>query len=982
MKNVFKRLTTGFMCSVMTLSFILMPIPKVSISYAADTPSEEESTASNVYQPGEELTKAQQTASFESSARYKDGKKVLFLGEGMIEQYIVALTGVVLINALNWKHLHKYNPVAYGNDCPTNFGAKIGIPVAGVSGLANVIGDLSANIKFRKLAKGAADASFAPEPGATGNDFYKNLKTANKQIEAFDKLIEILKGQKKAVRLKKGFALAATIGFGVSAGVEAANMIHMASICSGEKTATVAQTTVQTTELTAGTTAITTTAATPPYAFATPCANAEGQLIALEGKDKVQTGLNLAMGGKKTLQTLKVAKKTKDGLTFIQKLLKLTGKKVMSTGFEVGVELGSKALDIAAENADDLLATAEAGAVVSQLIAHKSQCLTTDTAVMTCAPAAGVALNYTASSCTNPKDGKLCCGGPGINLQLETYLTTGGLVSANVFAPVKQKLIETTKMTLVKKIVKQIITELIGVPRFLIPKDKITLGSSGTLKVQGVPTPPGVAYAKKDVKVMNLFGNVTASNYSPTLSPQKVKQIEDLKFFINNTFEYNIRKLALEKFSVEKDKSARYNLAKLREQNRKVDNVLHAYSSLLDKQFYNLYNYGEFDSSSSAFQNLISSLSNLLIPRAEAGFGGILVGAGMDMLGKSVDGPWSEVLSLGGRIIQLQGMIGKFMKRTALTSPLGRSLTWVAMSALSKVSHGMAKKTEKDIDKNLKIVEEEKKKYKFSAKNTGVVDGGEILDLEAYVPPDLQNHNPVLSEKNCVKKATHGFAPTTCDKKQPEKDFKVAGLQVSGASGAYVNGANMLSGLTTLGANNSISADTFSDSKMAKMESAYNAIRAKNDKFRKRFDDMYKSAAKKDRSVKLPGIQSAVAKLRKDILKGSASQNGLSNFGSNPVANSAPTEKSSESKNSEKVASINIPKPTTPKAGGSIDLGFDSDDSLVDDALADDGKKDTISIDEYIVKQDTISKKKDVSIFKILSKRYLISYPKVLEEKK
>ena len=71
-----KRLTSGFISSVMMMSFILMPIPNVSVVYAEtseageECPTDEEVKNGAIYVPGCEFNKTLSATSMESDRDY------------------------------------------------------------------------------------------------------------------------------------------------------------------------------------------------------------------------------------------------------------------------------------------------------------------------------------------------------------------------------------------------------------------------------------------------------------------------------------------------------------------------------------------------------------------------------------------------------------------------------------------------------------------------------------------------------------------------------------------------------------------------------------------------------------------------------------------------------------------------------------------------------------------------------------------------
>jgi hypothetical protein len=982
LKETLKRLTTGFISSAMMLSFVLMPIPRIGNVYAEDTAIPEggcrtdEQQVGDRYIPGCDFNDALNAASFNSSTRYNDkGEKFMDKVPGFIEQYIVALTGVILINSLNWQRLYKYNPVAYGNDCPKAFGHKIGIPVAALSGLSNVVGDLSSNMKFQNLAKEAADLAFVPQARASGEGTEEGIREDNNQTDSYNALIKIIEGQVEALKIKKGMALASSIGFGVADGIEIANMIMMGSMCTVQWADKFTKEGIKQAEYVSAQTTSSAGAAVPG---AQGCIAAASVLAAHKVTCEGQNVFATAKSAAKVAEAIKTGKGVMDAFGFLDFLTTVSGADLISSGFKTGVDLGSKAGDIAIEAAEEAAMTASATADIALYSSRKALSESLSGTAKACPGLGVLAEAYGASAENIGSHAIQCCGGVGINLPLMLFLEAKDVATINFMIPIKKKAFTLTKNKLIDGILKSAVESLIGIPRFLIPSNNTTITETGTAHLQGVPAAPGVASFNKDIKVHNLFGGVNTVNFTPELDLKKAQDVKDLKFYFKNAFEAQIRKLALTQYNLDNEDSVDIKLKRMVNVNSKVNEIMKSFNVFIDEQFFYLYTEQYIDPTKKSFKNVLAGVVDLVVPSANAGLGGTLFGAGVSALGGAVDGPWSSVLKLTGNIITLHGMLGKFVKRTGLASPIGRTLTWAAMSAMAGVSYKMTKDSQKEAEKNLEIVISERDKFMGVSKNTSGLGEGEVgvaLNLTSIDPADP---NGFKGKTACVEKNGSGYSPAVCGPVRARSGFTVPSLQggANGASGSlYVQGANFMSDFNTLGANGKLTGDSFDSATLTNMERVNNAIKAKNDKHRKEYDKMMKGGDKKI-AAGVTSLQERVAKIRKTL---------LDNAGKNQLSGAPTSAVASVDKKADEKKKVSTPTgykvPTSPTVGSTpgMDLDFGSDDSLMDDLSSD---KEAVSMSDFEINHDDINKKKDVSIFKLLSNRYILRYPKLMEEKK
>src|SRR5690606_12238689 len=104
---------------------------------------------------------------------------------------------VVLINSLRYKYLYEYDKATYGNDCASNKAAKITLRTAQLGALAYLIGDVQANIKFKKASQKATDelkfiAKSKDEVYEQGSKAYEQAKEKAKEEDKEDPRLEAL----------------------------------------------------------------------------------------------------------------------------------------------------------------------------------------------------------------------------------------------------------------------------------------------------------------------------------------------------------------------------------------------------------------------------------------------------------------------------------------------------------------------------------------------------------------------------------------------------------------------------------------------------------------------------------------------------------------------------------------------------------------------------------------------------------------------
>ncbi|MEX1099205.1 MAG: hypothetical protein WEB87_02195, partial [Bacteriovoracaceae bacterium] len=266
MKQALKQIFAGFIYSIMTLSFILSPIPNVNVSWAqADVyrmddvqgyPSgqrsssgqgnssgqgstsgrdcydpENDSQSDRLYKPGCELNGVVNKASLENYT----GHQKSFVA--IMEQAVAGMMAVTLIQSLRYSYLHEVEGQTFGNDCGSNVMGKYTLRIAQLGGLSYILGDIKANTAFQRASKKATDTAFGPPtaaPAGENGEPATEFEAAGhkmKQIRAFNALIEVFEGQEKGLKAKRNLSLVTEGAYAASLGLELGGILRCSSQC-------------------------------------------------------------------------------------------------------------------------------------------------------------------------------------------------------------------------------------------------------------------------------------------------------------------------------------------------------------------------------------------------------------------------------------------------------------------------------------------------------------------------------------------------------------------------------------------------------------------------------------------------------------------------------------------------------------------------------------------------------------------------------
>lgn len=948
-------------------------------------------TGSNgVYKPGCEMTDAMSKASLDNPGMYKDGK----IGQ-LLEQYIVGLFGLTMINGLVWSYLYKYNPAIYGMDCSSNWGPKVTMPLTALSGLSYVIGDAQANVKFKMASKEATDNAFSAKsrnyvPGADSDEVEQAKKEGEQdprikavldnkaQEDSYDTLISILEAQRKAVKTKRALTTVANVGYVTATGLELANTIKCAGICATERAEKIADKATIKGLLTTLNSTLLADLKTNPVSCGSALGLSQAQVAAAVAQDSLAAGYALGEAG------LTVAETTKS-LNFFQKVWKgikglfSSAAPAATVSTQIADAYGDKLVEDATNTAiDSSKQAAELKKVTFYIKQFKTQLATFNTTVSTGCPTSKVPVDkYVALLIKYYETPIECCGGNGISLS--TWIALEGtsipIAKQNPFAEIQ--------MNTYRARAKAKILAAADIDAALLAK------VPGTMGMQGPPV-KSMFVSKKDIVIGGLFGGVVDVN-----NPEIKEMLEDRKEFLRIVMRSGIENYVLSTYTDKLMQNPKLYIKTVAENSIKIDKLMEYFDNEILSDLNTNIATNNYDSIQESMKEFAKKVSNILVPKAHAigGLGGAAAGGILMMVGSQIDNPWlSEVFNMGGKLMLLQGLLGKLMKNHALNRPIGRSITWPIMSALG-ISIGVSlKKTQRKIERNIEIVKTEKIRYMNSAAaRTGLADGAKVKrntgNLQAYDPTAAKNNS--MKIKACAVPKGTGFAPAMCPAVIPKQRMSLP--DVRNKLGKSMT-PNFLKGMSTMSkyaygaASGSLDGETMSESDLDALSNLSNAISADNARLRDKVDDLNSQIKTKDGS-KLPSLKRTIANFKRSM--------GLSPTGGSGSAADG-LAASEYNRGGGRLTTNNVinkgKKPTKAAAGGKVaavkvpdlDLDFGDDDTggitNTDSAVGTNGQRKEEKLEDFVLQHDDINKRKDIPIWKILSNRYILSYPKILEE--
>jgi hypothetical protein len=1057
MRSELKRLFMGFIYSLMTFSFIMAPIPSISISYAQEADyGDNTKERKKIYKKGEDFDEIREKTTLKKYSEEHQGLA------SILQQYTVSMMGITLLNALKFKYTHDDNPLLYGNDCGSNNAAKVTVRVAQLGALLFLLGDITANFKYSKSARIAAEefekSNWDPKEKQNFDDMTdeqkevlaendqatSSLTEQNTTLRGFQTLENLLIDKEKAIKTKKAFVAAATLANGVSFGYELTNLIKCKIKCgkdiASNKTALAKYAGYMgtATGVVSGLiSSYTAASAVCPgccgcmAAQVAACTSLQGQLQAFNTSVGVKIGKNEAKGVKTEAQRIAEdevarAKNLVIMKTKILEIAKAGSKELVGDISKImkDVEKAKKALEQAQEVLNQVSAVA-VNADLKQSIAQSGPMVGTANICSGSSIAVGKALQaYYEYAFLKIQ----CCGGDGTNsvLAKQAYidkqllkanidtLAAGGAtikesakkIADEAFKQSREKIAKLAKKKVTDQLIKSMGSKLTGDWSSKLSQlsssmeGKTDFGDTpGTYVVQGVPT-TGVFGRKQDIVLKPLFGG-NKSSFFKTKSKEEEELEQATKYYIQQSFEASLRRIAEKNYINKKYISPKDDLKFLLDQEQKINNILFFYDQMVHELSAEQLAHYEF-MNHRYWKTIQHMVSNLVMPKAHAIMGGMLgggsaVGLGLKVVASMLDLPeeWGAILNIGGNLMMLQGLTKAYAEAWGLIKPVGRTATWGILTAVLAFVYKFDSDALKEIEKRRKgVIEERNKWLKSNARSNAVAWD---RDSTTYTGTDSSSRSRSSSQgfiQQCAVPSGNGFKPASCPQSTTSSAFNLGKPDPAASkllSPSHLKGMSTISKLSSQTANGNLKEDALSGSNLAEIERMNNAIAERNGELLDIYDKMEAEANKKRKKKTLP-LSKTLAALRNAFSGGqpSAIEGSADSFSASAPALGSFSRDNKE-EGSGKVEASNgsagASSAGAPAAAPSFDLDLLGDDGGIEDtdtasdAVADgESERKEENLDDFELNHDDINKKKEVSIFKILSNRYILSYPKVLEE--
>lgn len=547
-----------------------------------------------------------------------------------------------------------------------------------------------------------------------------------------------------------------------------------------------------------------------------------------------------------------------------------------------------------------------------------------------------------------------------------------------------------------------------------------------TLRV-AVPKPPGMAMLRRDVKPKNegeglmekakkffkdTMGKITAEVIHEDFLPyfESEEKLMEVAFsnmmyqkaFRNLNQSFNLplgpmmRQLALANLSHELKTNTELSFLQLRQV--AFNNFHGQYMEAIGNQ--NIKKSKILDMGMIALSNIGISNAHAKKGNATAAAMGVIGGLlALVLLGSTKGKVGSFVKKLGNLIEKIYSM----MTRSMLT----RTLFWVIYDALVSTLKKNAKKEMGLIEEQMEVIDKLKEQVAGTADATTVVDGersgiseatGRDYEARFSAERDQGSYSKIgkdkLAREDCIsvgKTAELGGCPGQVSSRNVKirgmkrlrtqspmgyKGTKMSIETAKGVSGAGASGMDKY-----LGANmDKMHKFNAAVSKTLKRQRA--RIKKENSKNDHKLSKGTLDAKKKANSA----LQNFVNNLKNGNLRGALNGSAATSSGPSAMDNMSGTvRKSGNTASYSPRPSVKPYAPKFPNSGSNnnYNSGYgydddDNDDSITDSSAGNDQQEELVY--DYNSMESDIEKRKEVSLFKLLSNRYIISYPRILRE--
>lgn len=371
------------------------------------------------------------------------------------------------------------------------------------------------------------------------------------------------------------------------------------------------------------------------------------------------------------------------------------------------------------------------------------------------------------------------------------------------------------------------------------------------------------------------------------------------------------------------------------------------------------------------FDNVLADIKNSFIKSAEA-----------------VE--FMDLLMFGVKIGILYYFMANTIRNNAFPKPKNRAITWGIMSVVNGAIIAFDSKAKKEASDRLSTVREEKERFIASTGvKTGLVSptnsiGGELNINQGKLAASSASEPNIMA---CAVPNGNTYAPAVCPTKLQPNTLSVPLDQAKFIAKNRIIGST--AGLVTGVTKSAAQGEHYSDPKVfgAKIETLNQnkaALRSKVADLRKKFDELPSSKGKDGKAPKRTSLADTNLRFKK-LYTGNPSKTGIteaqaSQLSSLKVPDIEKLKKGDKGKVTK--SGLQVPKFNLPNSKKS-DFDFDVGDSgkavkIEDSDKVEKGEEDLAN---FQLDGEEINENENVDIFKLISNRYLLSYPKLLDEK-
>lgn len=841
---------------------------------------------------------------------------------GYVEQFIGAVFALIGITAI-------YKPFPKSlTDCPTHTAAAITLPIISAGSLSYLLGEVAANLEFKKASKISVDTSFQARKDESYDISIKDKeqrdkakeeasqreKDNNKQIASYKALEKIYGHQEKGLNKKVAMATLAEGAFLTAEGIEITDLLQ--NISTAE---------------------------------------------ALDKKLKTKDTLDLA-----TLRTYNSAMGSVTA--FIDPALCTGFTGLVETYINTVSAQNIKSLaqgnsEAVAKEAETL---AQAAAVTSAFNPLTFLSIGATTSVTSIGSHNREVAQDTALSSANDTQSKSMKGLRA--KQLASIVTAGQacVTSAIKSAPVDAG----ASVAAVKKQVISIVgmIEAIEIQR-AIPL--LCMGAN-TIVPPDLDSPTAlVSQIKNKIDQLEPLADVGVGYYEEDL--RKPRQMYYVRNILNNFYHRHFNHKLLNKEFETPQERVNAIAAASHYADFMTEEAMNKLGTMdIEEEARKMF--PELKTNSFDPYKMLAKIKNKIIAKAEANI-------------------FMDLLMMGAIVGVLYYFLGTTIRNNAFPKPKNRIITFGIMALVNAAIIVFDNKARKEAKKRKEIVAEERRRFEESAGIKTSFSKGETEEkaLNIVTSRDAKSGRDQGNRgvQACAVPNGKTFAPAQCPAKVSKNALKIPLEKAKFLSkgSLFSNNASLIGNVARDVASNGVTdSNSLSGGDFDKVKNNNALIRKKLPKLREKFDKL--PTIKEKNSKKTPRISLGknAARFQKLFGGGNASSRGLSASDVDAISSAKiPDIETLKKERQKKISSakFEVSEFKVPKEKKAPSFDFDVDE-MSEGIAIEDGAKDESKAEEladFDLGVEEINENENVSIFKLISNRYLISYPKLLDEK-